>query len=142
MRAEMQQGGNKPLGKPQKASTETVSLLEFELEKLKGLTGLGRQLSLLWHPSKSSTLSGKVENDIIFIFDDNPDRALETLRHEFLDFAVTAAIKPYEQATMLYQSMVNAMLRKVTETAYAQKERVIEALIKLLSEEPPEEEST
>jgi len=104
--------------------------LEAELERLKGLTGLGLRLRVMWCPTNVSSLSGKVEEDIMYVYEEDSEKALDVLRHEFFDYLVSVAIKPYEKAASLYRAMINALVKKLGEEAYLEKERVVEAIMK------------
>jgi hypothetical protein len=50
---------------------------------------------------------------------------LETLRHEFLDYAISRVIEPYKQVT-------NKLITLINEEAYKRKERLVESLCKLV----------
>jgi hypothetical protein len=52
-------------------------------------------------------------------------RALETLRHEFIDYAVSQIIEPYKQVANMLIAMIN-------EDAYERKEKLVERLRKLV----------
>jgi hypothetical protein len=112
---------------------EVTAMLETELQRLKKLTGLGHQLTLVWLPLGSSTLSGEVKKNVVYVYDEEFEKALETLRHEFLDFLICAAIKPYEEVAVLYRAMLNGLLAKLGENAYLEKERAVEAISRILS---------
>jgi hypothetical protein len=111
----------------------TISMLKAELERLKDLLDSGRQLTVAWVPQRRSSLAGEVKGDVIFVYDEGSQEALETLRHEFLDFLISKAIRPYEQATIFYRAMLNGLLEKLGEIAYLEKERVVEAFTRILS---------
>jgi hypothetical protein len=107
--------------------------LEAELERLKKLLLLGHNLTVAWKPSINGTLSGEVKNDTIYIYDHDEERAIETLRHEFLDYCLSQAIEPYRKIT-------NMLIRKLNEDAYGKKEKLVETLTKLLHKTKPEVE--
>jgi len=50
---------------------------------------------------------------------------LEILRHEFLDYEISRIIEPYREVT-------NKLISLINEDAYRRKERLIEALVKLI----------
>lgn len=93
---------------------------------------MGYELSVEWHPHNESDLSGKVEEHVIYIFDKDFAEAIDTLRHEFFDFLVSLAIKPYEKIASYYRLISNSLIKKLGEEAYREKEEVIEALVKLM----------
>jgi hypothetical protein len=49
------------------------------------------------------------------------------LRHEFLDFCISQAIKPYKEVT-------NLLIKKINKDAYLQKEKLLEALKRFIVE--------
>lgn len=105
----------------------TQAGLKMELERLKHLSGLGLDLKVVWEPSQDKLLSGEIRGGSIFIYEVSLKKAVEILRHEFLDYCVSKAIEPYRMTT-------NNLIRSINEDAYRQKERVVEALIKILFE--------
>lgn len=114
--------------------TEKVTKkLEDELKRLKNLFGMGYKLTVVWIPGGSSLLSGEVQDNVIFIYDEELGKALCTLRHEFTDFLVCRAIEPYIEVTALYKAMISGFLDKLGEDAYLKKERVIEAISQILN---------
>lgn len=102
------------------------SKLEAELERLKRLLGLCHHLNVKWVPNNNGNLSGEVKGDCIYVYEEEEKSALETLRHEFLDYAVSQVIEPYKEVTNRLISMIN-------EDAYKRKERLIEAICRLLN---------
>ena len=99
--------------------------LEDELERLKKKSNFGQELKVIWLPSYDSKLSGEVKNGTIYIYEHNEDEAIETLRHEFVDYIVSQAIEPYKL-------VINKLIQLLNETAYEKKEKVVETLVKLL----------
>lgn len=103
--------------------------LESELERLKGLLNLGYELNIKWLPgqmrfSSGRQLSGEVLGGTIFIYEMEEAKAMATLRHEFVDYAISQVIEPYKR-------MVNNLISLVNQEAYQRKERLIERLCKL-----------
>ena len=99
--------------------------LEKELEKLKKKVNYAHELKVIWLPNYDSKLSGEVKNGIIHIYEPNEDKAIETLKHEFVDYIVSQPIE-------LYKSVTNKLIQLLNETAYERKEKVVETLVKLL----------
>jgi hypothetical protein len=99
--------------------------LEEELERLKQATGPRQDLRLRWVPDSGSKLSGEVRDGTVYVYEENETKALQTLRHEFLDHLVSQAIEPYKSVT-------NALIKVVNDDAYGRKERIVEALMRLL----------
>jgi len=107
------------------AQTETQNILEKELERLKHKLQVGYELKVIWIPDNGSKLAGEVRGDAIFVYDATEGEALETLRHEFLDYAVSKVIEPYREVT-------NKLILLINEDAYKEKEKLVEALSQLL----------
>jgi|GEM_PF-1512297 len=100
--------------------------LVAELKRLKQLTGLGHHLELCWRPDDDSDRHGEVRGNIIMIYDSVESEAQRTLRHEFIDYLISREIiEPYREIT-------NSMIKLLNENAYKRKERVVEAVIRLL----------
>jgi hypothetical protein len=108
----------------------TQRRLEEEMERLKRATGMGQELGVRWVPDGSDGLEGEVKGGVIYIYVVEPDTAIEVLYHEFFDYLVSLAVKPYERAAALYRGMVNAVIEQLGKEAYEEKERVVEALRK------------
>ena len=98
--------------------------LREELENLKNISGLGSALSLVWAPDPEKTLSGEVKGNTVYIYDESEKQALDTLHHEFFDYCISQAIKPYRQVT-------NTLIKLLNENAYKQKEEIVEGLRKI-----------
>ena len=107
------------------ADRETRRKLEEDLERLKAHSGLADPLKVVWMPNESNVLSGEVKGNVIFIYERDEEKALETLQHEVVDYCVSQAIEPYREIT-------NRLIKMINEDAYKQKEKVVEALTRLL----------
>ena len=103
--------------------------LETKLERLKHLLGLGHHLMVNWIP-KDGELSGEVNGNCICVYEKEEKPALETLRHEFLDYVISQAIEPYKE-------IANRLILMVNESAYRTKEKLVEALSRLVNETRP-----
>jgi hypothetical protein len=110
--------------KREQADGQTSELLEQALERLKDLTGLGRELKVVWKPGHSK-LAGEVIGKTIYIYVDDPDEAFETLAHEFVEYIVTRPQKPLLR-------FINALSLLVREQAYRETDKIAEALSKML----------
>jgi len=99
--------------------------LETELEWIKRFFGLGLELQVVWKPSQGGALSGEVKGNLIYVYETEEEKAVDTLRHEFLDYCVSQAIDPYRKVT-------NKLIAIINEEAYSRKENIVEALTKLL----------
>ena len=111
-----------------KSKVEYQERLEKELERLKRILKIGYELKVLWIPNGNSKISGEVKGDYIYIYDEDREVALETLKHEFVDYAISKAIEPYKEVTNRLRALIN-------EDAYKRKERLVESLCKLIKEE-------
>jgi len=97
-----------------------------ELKRLQEMLGCGYDLKLIWAPSPASELEGEVKGRTMYIYSETLKAAIKTLRHEFLDYAVTQLIEPYKEVT-------NALIALINRQAYTRKERLVEALASLFS---------
>lgn len=100
-------------------------ILEEELERLKDRAGIKTDFTVVWSPKADSKKEVEVVGDSIFVYSLDVDEALQTLRHEFVDFIISSAIAPYLK-------LVNVLLSTISEDAYKKKEEVVEMLLKLL----------
>ena len=78
-----------------------------------------------WLPDENAKLSGEVKGTCIFIYEVDEEKALETLKHEFLDYVISRTMEPYER-------IVNKFIQMLNEEAYKRKEKLTEALAKLI----------
>jgi hypothetical protein len=106
-------------------SEKIGSKLEAELERLKSFLGLGYHLRVKWIPNNNGKLSGEVKGDCIYIYEEQEEQALETLRHEFLDYAISQVIEPYKE-------VANKLILLMNEIAYRRKEKLVETMCRLL----------
>ena len=119
---------NHPTDLHESGNRESVVLdrLEAELSKLKIWTGLGQQLTLSWLPDIASDRHGEVKGNLILIYDLEEGEALQTLRHEFLDYLITnEVIKPLVD-------QVNMQKRLIESLIYQRKERIVHRLVELI----------
>jgi hypothetical protein len=101
--------------------------LEEELDWLKKKAKLGYELRVIWLPGYNAKLSGEVKGSTVYIYDDTEDKAIETLRHEFMDYVISKVIEPYKL-------VANKLIELMNEEAYKRKEKIIGALARLLSD--------
>ncbi len=112
-----------------KRRTRLSGRLEFELGRLKRGLDLGHELKVKWFPGRvrhyrGKELSGEVLGETICIYEEGEEKAVSTLKHEFLDYAVCQVIEPYK-------SIANKLISAMNEEAYRRKERLIERLSRL-----------
>ena len=82
-------------------------VLEEELERLKQKLRMGYELKVVWLPNNSSNLFGEIKVETIYVYEEDFDKALETLRHEFLDYATSQVIEPYKQVANSLILLIN-----------------------------------
>ena len=108
------------------SSNDFQKELEAELERLKQTLKLNYELKVMWAPNKNSKISGEVKGNYIHVYEEDREAALETLKHEFIDYAISHAIEPYKEVT-------NRLISLINEIAYMKKERLVEAFARLIS---------
>lgn len=91
---------------------------------------MGYELKVKWLPSESAhhegrRLAEKVQGDSIFVYAENPKKAIELLHHGFLEWLLNQHTKPYRQ-------LINKFIALFEDVQYENKERTIETLEKLL----------
>lgn len=101
--------------------------LEDELERLKRILKQCYELRVRWVPSDTARISGEVKGVWILIYDEDVEVALETLRHEFIDYAISKVVEPYKEIT-------NSLIAIVNDIAYREKERLVESLGQALNQ--------
>ena len=100
--------------------------LEAELDRLKNTLNMGYELKVLWLPTKASNKSGEVKTNLICIYDEHRETAIETLKHEFIDYLIA---KPY----LLQLKITNKLIESINEIAYQMKEDLVEKLCNLVN---------
>ena len=107
-----------------------VSQVEVRLqEEFKAMMAkLGVQnLKLVWVPDLGKGLSGEVRNNVVYIYEKDEVEAIETLKHELIDYLVTSKIvKPLVD-------LVNLLIKSRESDVYREKETIVEVLSKMLS---------
>jgi len=69
---------------------------------------------------------GEVREDVIYIYEKDEEKAIETLRHEAIDYLIsTKIIKPLI-------NMINLLIKNREQEIYLEKEKLIERLTKLI----------
>jgi hypothetical protein len=104
---------------------EVQTKLEAELERLMKILRLGYELRVFWVPDSNSKCSGEVRGTCIYLYNEDENDALETLKHEFIDWAISNAIEPYKEVT-------NRLIAMINEDAYTRKEKLVNALERLV----------
>ena len=83
--------------------------LVSELNRLQKITGNNQQFDLIWSPQNDSQIEGKVEGNTITIYSENIGDAIDTLQHEFVDYIISQAIKPYIK---MVNSLMSIILKR------------------------------
>ena len=86
---------------------------------------LGQELKLQWAPNNGPK-SGEVGGGIIKIYETDQTKALDTLRHEFVEYVlVNELVTPYKR-------LVNRLISLFEEEMYDRKEKLVERLRELM----------
>jgi len=102
-------------------------ILEEELARLKRLIPFEEELTLCWKPRSHGEISGEVISNTIFIYDENPQEAVKTLKHEYLDCLLTRKlIDPLI-------ALINTLIKMRAQEIYKRKERIVNTLSKLIA---------
>ena len=104
---------------------ETLQRLETELNHLKQRFQLGQEFKLEWAPNNDPK-SGEVTGSTIHIYEADEPKALDTLRHEFVEYVLTRdLVAPYKK-------LINELVSLFEEEMYDRKEMLIERLLKTI----------
>ena len=107
-------------------SADTLRLLKHELARLKHKFKLGQELRLEWAPDNGPR-SGEVAGTTIRIYESERAKALDTLRHEFIEYLLTRdLVAPYKR-------LVNKLISLFEEEMYHRKEKLVERLRDLIT---------
>lgn len=111
----------------ERGQTKNVQrVLEKELARLKRLVPFEEALTVRWKPLLQSEISGKVVGKTIYVYDENPREAVNTLKHEYLDCLLTRKlVKPLV-------TLVNTFIKLREKEIYTEKERIITHLLKVI----------
>ena len=101
-------------------------ILKEELANLKRLIPFEEELTLCWRPRLRGKISGEVIGNTIFIYDENPQEAVKTLRHEYLDCLLTRKLVDPLVA------MINTLMKMKERDIYKGKERLVNTLSRLI----------
>jgi len=105
---------------------DVQATLERELEGLEAKLGLGLELKVVWAPDPSNHLSGEVKNGVVYVYEEDLEEAVRTLKHELIDYVLTSKlIQPLV-------SLVNLLIKAKEVEIYKEKEKIVEALSKIL----------
>ncbi len=105
---------------------EVEARLEEELRRLRVESGLGYELSVKWIPKPDSNRHGEVKGTTIYVYDDCEDRAVLTLKHEFIDYHIS---KEVIEPLIKY---INVQKCLIEDLIYSRKERLVKRFLRLL----------
>jgi hypothetical protein len=90
---------------------------------------MGQELKLRWAPN-SGPVSGEVSGGIISVYEDNEAKALDTLRHEFIEYVLmNELVAPYKR-------LVNRLIGLFEDEMYRRKENLVEKLLGMCCGKP------
>ena len=104
----------------------TQRRLEKELRRLKRGLDVGYNLKVRWIPNGESKLAGEVRGSVIYVYEKDEGKAVETLKHEFIDHHITKEIvEPLVEYVNMQKSLIERLI-------YKRKESLVDSLSKLL----------
>jgi hypothetical protein len=112
--------------------TEVEAELEAELGRLKRNVGMGFEVSVMWLPGTVKHKDGKqlqeeVSGDTILIYTQEPAETIHLLAHGFAEWILN-------QHTKRYRLLINKLIELFEQIQYEEKERIIQALTKLMTQ--------
>jgi len=118
--------GSIPAGSPR---SDTKGL-DKDLEHIKQIVGLGHEVKVKWQPNAVKFRNGKqleeeVIGDTIIIYTGDHNRARELLIHGFAEWLLN-------QHAKRYRMLINKLIELFEEVHYYEKERIVEALTRLI----------
>lgn len=107
------------------------ALLAKELKRLKDKLGVGDELLVEWLPghkrlSDGRELRGEIRGTTILLYDEELEKAKETLKHELVEWLL-------DQTTEPYRRLANLLIKSIELEAYLKRETVVKKLEKLLT---------
>ena len=96
------------------------------MRRLQNLTGLNSSLKVEWVPNGSREVHGEVRGDVIYVYDEDVEEAVRTLKHEFVDYCITR-----EVVTPLVD-LVNALIKSREAEVYRRKEKLVDLFSSLI----------
>ena len=104
---------------------DVQKILDDELERLKRKSGFNLNVEVRWIPNGSVEKSGEVKGNTIYIYEEDREEALKTLRHEFLELLLA-------RYSSMHKKVINKLLEVIEELFYLEKERTIRAILNLI----------
>jgi len=107
------------------SADHTLRRLKNELASLKKKSQMAPELKLAWVPNSGSK-SGEVIGTTIRVYDLDQEKALDTLRHEFIEYVLTRdLVAPYKK-------LINKLISLFEEEMYDRKEKLVERFQELI----------
>jgi hypothetical protein len=111
-------------------NVEVEAKLRGELERLKQRVGMGYEVEVLWLPGTVKHRAGRqlleeVEGNTIIIYVEDPEEARRLVIHGFFEWILNQYSKPYRQ-------LINSLIELFETQQYERKEKIIDALAKLV----------
>jgi uncharacterized protein Smg (DUF494 family) len=104
---------------------DALRRLETELDHLKQKFQMGQELKLQWMPNNGPR-SGEVTRGSIRIYEEDEAIALDTLRHEFIEYLLT------QDLVAPYKRLINKLISLFEEEMYDRKEKLVQKLQELV----------
>jgi len=106
------------------------TILRAELERIKHKAGMGFEVNVLYLPGTVKYENGRqllaeCRGNSILIYCNDPDSVEELLRHEFIEWILN-------QHTRRYRLLINKLIEAIEAIEYEEKERIVDALTRLL----------
>lgn len=112
------------MSKASKSASDVTGRLRTELARLKKSFQMGQELKVKWTPN-NGLKSGEVIGTTICIYEEDEKKALDTLRHEFIEYLLTRdLVAPYKR-------IINKLISLFEEEMYDRKEKLVERLQQL-----------
>jgi len=71
-------------------------------------------------------VAGEVRNGVVYVYEEDEVKAMETLKHELVDYLVTSKIvKPLVE-------LVNLLIKSRESDIYREKEKIVDVLSKII----------
>lgn len=103
--------------------------LQNELDQLKSKFNISHELTLQYLPGQhrigqnGATISGEVQGHMILVYDEDPNEAVKTLYHEFLEYLISPIVKQH-------MDVINHQNKIISQLLYSKREEVVERLWK------------
>ncbi|MEM3551805.1 MAG: hypothetical protein QXV01_12035 [Candidatus Bathyarchaeia archaeon] len=102
------------------------SKLVKELRRLMYLLGIEENLQVCWIPKLNRDVDGEVRDGIVYIYAEDEKQAIEVLRHELVDYLLTARlVKPLVD-------LINILIKYREGEIYREKESLVKAFCRFL----------